>query len=673
MKTIAIRMAFGIIAFSFVLIYFWEFIGEPMLEGVSIFDHAEDNSDKWEYVITSMTLVSIAILIPLYYATKAEKQRDLAGDELDKIFNLSPDMICSGTVDGNFIRVNRSFTTILGYSEEELLGKPFFEYIHPDDRAKTLESIKMTFTTKGANLIENRYLCKNGSIKWISWSTQVLPEEGNFFGVGRDITRWKMAERDLLVKNYAIDSSTNAIAMADPTGKITYVNDKLVDMLGYGSKDELIGEESEIIRADDGLQKAVQKILLDRGEWSGEMVTARKDGSTFNAQVYSNTVRDDDLEMVCMMASIVDITDKKKYEGDLLIAKTRAEEAKSEKERYISLIAQDLKTPFTSLVVLLQLVMNDSEVSLPPAYMERFKSMLGEIDTAVNLINEVIHASHLQTGQIKLKKSFFDGNEIAFQVAANFGHLAEEKGVRLVNKVHERTRLYGDPVLYAEILGNIVSNAIKFSNKGDLVTMFVLNNEPTTIAVNDSGTGISEALEKDIFRHDIRTSKVGTAGERGIGFGLPLSRDIIEAHGGSLKFESSPGRGTVFYIGLPQVVPEVIVVDNNEIVGNEIKKSLRRLNVNVRLAWGGTEAFTAIKNKSPHLIICDSSLSDTDYSQFISTLRKEPKTANIPLLVMDSGENADMNEKIKEIEPNGIIRKPVQEENLTRQVLEYVV
>ncbi len=667
-------MSIGIVIFSFALVWLWEFITEPYLGSILLFETYEESlEDKWREVAFSVSLVSIAIILPLLYILHTEKLRNKVNDELNQIFDLSPDMICSGTVDGYFLRVNSSFKKILGYDEREMIGTSFFEYIHPDDRAKTMESIKKTFTGSGINLIENRYICKDGSIKWISWSTQILQEEGHFFGVGRDITEWKKVERDLLVKNYAIDSSIHAIAMADPVGTITYVNDKLLEMFRYDSAEELIGKNTEVFKSDEWEEVPIIKILREHGEWSGEMISARKDGSSFSAQVYANTVKDGNQDMVCMMGSLVDITDKKRADEELMIAKTRAEEARNEKERYISLIAQDLKTPFTSLVLLLQLVMTDNEVNLPDEYKERFKSSIVEVDQAVRLINEVIHASQFQTGQIKLKKSFFDGNEVAFQVAANFGHLAEEKGIRLVNNVPERTRLYGDPALYTEILQNIISNAIKYSNKGARVTIFALNNEPATIAVSDNGTGISESFQNDIFRHDVRTSKVGTIGERGSGFGLPISKDIIEAHGGALRFETEADKGTTFYIGLPEVTPEVLVVDNDEVSISAIRKILPKYNIDVRLTWGGAEALAAIKEKKPHLIICDTNLSDIDYGKFITTIKNNPETANIPLLVMDRGEDYNIFEKIKPIQQRDVVRKPLQEGKLVKQVLDYIV
>ncbi len=116
--------------------------------------------------------------------------------ELEKIFNFSPDMIGSGSLDGYFTKINSSFEELLGYSEKEFLRKPFLSFVHQEDVEKTAEALATAGKGKNHTFIENRYKCKNGSYKWIEWKVQSLSEENRFITVGRDITNRKQTEKD---------------------------------------------------------------------------------------------------------------------------------------------------------------------------------------------------------------------------------------------------------------------------------------------------------------------------------------------------------------------------------------------------------------------------------------------------------------------------------------------
>ncbi|MBC8379235.1 MAG: PAS domain S-box protein, partial [Planctomycetes bacterium] len=124
-------------------------------------------------------------------------ERKQAEDEMERVFNMTNYMVCIASLDGYFTRANSSFEEILGYSSAELLSKPFFEFVHPDDKEKTIAVIKEELS-RGAKVIafENRYQCKDGSYKWLSWTSQPVPEENITFAIAYDITDRKQAEQE---------------------------------------------------------------------------------------------------------------------------------------------------------------------------------------------------------------------------------------------------------------------------------------------------------------------------------------------------------------------------------------------------------------------------------------------------------------------------------------------
>jgi len=121
----------------------------------------------------------------------------ISDEEIRRIFNMTNYMVCIASMDGYFLKVNSSFEQILGYSSEELLSRPFFDFIHPDDVKKTKDIVKDELS-KGISIVkfENRYICKNGSIRWLSWSSQPGAEEGIMYSMAYDITDQKKAEEE---------------------------------------------------------------------------------------------------------------------------------------------------------------------------------------------------------------------------------------------------------------------------------------------------------------------------------------------------------------------------------------------------------------------------------------------------------------------------------------------
>lgn len=228
--------------------------------------------------------------------------------------------------------------------------------------------------------------------------------------------------------------------------------------------------------------------------------------------------------------------------------KGRAEEATRLKDRYVSLVAHDLKTPFSTVIGVLQ-VIDEEHPELDPEMRQLVHMSLGSSRSALEMIQNVLDISRFQSGNLELQPSRVALRRVTLPALANLAHAAREKGVKLVDEVPEGVEVRCDLNLMIEVVTNLISNAVKFSNPGDEVRLAVP--EGGGLAVIDAGTGIPDALLPDLFRHEVKTSMAGTAGERGTGFGLPLCHDIVAAHGGELTVRSRSGEGSVFTVRLP--------------------------------------------------------------------------------------------------------------------------
>lgn len=373
-----------------------------------------------------------------------------------------------------------------------------------------------------------------------------------------------------------------------------------------------------------------------------------------------------------ILSAIRDERIEQRRQEELVAAKEQAEEATKEKEMYISLIAHDLKAPFTSTIGFLRLLAMDEGLPMKGKYGELLDATIHSAERAVNMIDEVLHISRFHMGAATIRKRFFDGFKAGFAVSANYHHVAGSKGVELVNEVAEGTRLYGDPVLVEEVLNNLVMNAIKFTKKGDRITVFTPPGDQGVIAVKDTGVGIDEKLIPNIFRHDVKTSMVGTAGETGTGLGLPLCQDIMKAHGGVLAVESARGKGSVFYAKLPYRKPVALVADDDLAVRYMLGIHLRNIGVSVIEAENGEDALKMIKDTKPDIALLDIYMPGVDGFELLRKIKQDPNTSNVNVIIITSDNRLETREKVIRMGADDFIAKPVTEEEVIPRVRKHI-
>jgi PAS domain S-box-containing protein len=391
---------------------------------------------------------------------------------------------------------------------------------------------------------------------------------------------------------------------------------------------------------------------------------------------YRQLIADGMAPLLSTCANILDaVRDErmeKRRQEELVGAKELAEEATKEKEMYVSLIAHDLKAPFTSTIGFLRLLAMDEGLQTKGKYGELMDATIHSAERAVSMIDEVLHISRFHMGGATIRKRFFDGFKAAFAVSANYHHVAAGKEVELVSEVAEGTRLYGDPVLFEEVLNNLVINAIKFTKKGDRITVFTPPGDQGAIAVKDTGVGIDEKYLPNIFRHDVKTSATGTAGETGTGLGLPLCQDIMKAHGGALTVESAQGRGSVFYARLPYRRPLALVADDDLAVRYMLGIHLRDIGVDVIEAENGNDAFKAIKDRNPDIAMLDIYMPGIDGFELLKRIRQDMKTSGMHVIIITSDNRLETREKVIRMGADDFIAKPVTQEEVIPRVRKFV-
>lgn len=227
-------------------------------------------------------------------------------------------------------------------------------------------------------------------------------------------------------------------------------------------------------------------------------------------------------------------------------ARDRAEQATRLKDKYIALVSHDLKGPITAIRGFMHLSQNPS--SPPDELREYAKHTYDSANGLLNTIESLLNIDRLQSAEIRLEPRPFDASMLTSETLMKLQYLADAKGITIRNEIPQGTTISGDRVLIGQVLLNLIGNAIKFTPGKGFITLLMPDNR--TIAVRDTGCGIPQNIMSHLFNHELKTTGVGTAGERGTGLGLPLCHDIIKAHKGSIRVESGQG-GTTMYIELP--------------------------------------------------------------------------------------------------------------------------
>lgn len=463
------------------------------------------------------------------------------------------------------------------------------------------------------------------------------------------------------------EATFEGVAISE-SGRILDVNKQFLEMFGYEKAEEVVGKTALEFAAPEYHELATANIAAGY-EKPYEIMGARKGGSFFPIEIRGKMMEIAGRRI--RVTALRDITERKKAEDALRLAKEQAESSTKLKDQFVSLVAHDLRAPFTSMMGLLRLFA-ERKPCLEDAESQKVLDMVFKSgDRMLGMIDQLLKISRLQTGQITPQPRFFNGHtSVAFTINS-ISHNAAQKGIVIVNDVPADMRLYADQVLFDEVLLNLMTNAIKFCSRGDRVTVFTPPGLKSAIAVRDTGKGIGGKNISDIFRHDVKTTTPGTDGELGTGLGLPYSYDIMKAHGGELTVESAPGKGSVFCAMLPYARPVALVVDDEPMARLIARSHLEKIGVDVVEAESGAKALSCIKDKRPHIIIADIMMPGMDGFELLGLLKQDVSTRGIPLIVMTSVDG-EIRDKALRRGADDFVGKPVTAEDFVPRVRKFV-
>ncbi|VAX18138.1 ABC-type amino acid transport/signal transduction system, periplasmic component/domain [hydrothermal vent metagenome] len=459
--------------------------------------------------------------------------------------------------------------------------------------------------------------------------------------------------------------------------KTLAANPALARLLGYDSVESLL---ENFVSKDIYVEPGKREELVARLEKDGvvesfEFLARRVDGTEKNVIMSATLYRDEGY----LEGAVVDITERKKAEHEVIKEKERAEQATKLKDQFVSLVSHDLRGPIGNIKLMLELVASAEEFNIEKEEKSRLtKEVIEVADGLLAMIEELLDIGRLQSGKMELSKNFFNAYELISRHLMSFSALYEQKGIALTNELPENIRLYGDEVLLGEVIKNLVSNSVKFCSKGDWIKVYSLGGNNGAIVVEDSGKGIDDSITNDLFKHEVRTTTVGTAGETGTGLGLPYCYDIIRTHGGVLDVKSVKGEGSAFFIRLPVVKPIVLLVDGDRLFRDAFKKFCLELDLQFIEADDGQSALRILGESGgnglvPHLIVTDINMPGMDGFDFLRKVKEDTITSSIPVIVATSNKDMEVREKVFMTGGDDFVTKPLDKKDLIPRIKRFIL
>jgi len=514
---------------------------------------------------------NVAGIVGTYMDITEREQTETALKESEEKFRIMAEEISDGisiTVDGINYWMNKAFAGIFGYEKAELENKST-EFVIATECISDFNS-QLQDRLKSANessLFEITGKKKDGSRITIEVNTKLIDFENKkaVLLVIRDISRRKSAEKAMLHSETSyrglFNSTSDAIYIQDKNGVFQDVNEGAIKMYGY-PREELIGKTPEFLSppGKNDLEKTLKHVELafqgmpQKFEFWG----LAKNGRVFPKEVKLNKGYYFGKEVIIAFAQ--DITERKLTEQHLMEAKEKAEESDRLKSAFLANMSHEIRTPMNAMIGFTQLL---TEFESNPEERENYISLIqGSCNDLLGLIDDIIDISKIEAGQFKIFKSDYFVDNILSDLSVSFIEYLktkeDKKHLQIIYKKPDdlqKVIVHTDYNRIKQIFRNLISNAIKFTDKGSIEFGYYLEkiDKITQIKfyIKDTGIGIPEEKVDLVFESFRQVHQTKSRIYGGTGLGLAISKKLVELLGGKIWVESTFGKGSTFYFSMP--------------------------------------------------------------------------------------------------------------------------
>jgi two-component system, sensor histidine kinase and response regulator len=664
--------------------------------------------------------------------------------EVTDLLDLALDLICVAGADGYFTRINKAWTDLLGYTKEELLPLPWINLVHPDDREATIAEATKVFQGYKAMHFGNRLLSKSGSFRWILWTAAATRDGQFFYATGRDVTEAKRDE-DLLLAQYFVtrvlaeapslheaapqilkgicetlewavgtvwklDKKDGLLRCVEtwhiPTANVSefstltgsYTFDRGIGLPGrvWQEMDALWIEDLTVdsnfprapIASKEGLHSAFGFPILLSDEVLGVL------------EFFSPEIRRPDTKLLNLLSAIgsqigqfIERTEAEAalrlYATELESAKLVAEEATKAKSEFLANMSHEIRTPMNAIVGMTELTL---DTSLTGEQREYLGTIRDSADALLALINDLLDFSKIEARKFELDNRDFNLRDILEDTVRLLAPRAHQKELELGChiQVDLPERVFGDPIRLRQIIVNLVGNAIKFTDKGEVMLNVERQSQTESTLdlhffVSDTGIGIPEDKQQTIFEAFEQADTSTTRKYGGTGLGLSISAELVKLMGGTMWVESKLSQGSKFHFRVVLEIREseteslakevnklvdlpVLVVDDNASNRRILSEILTSWHMKPTLTSSGAEALRALSiansKDSFALVLLDVHMPHMDGFEVAEQIRNNFSQQGLKVILLTSASRPTDIARCRELGVSDYLSKPVKQSEL---------
>jgi PAS domain S-box-containing protein len=599
--------------------------------------------------------------------------------------------------DGEIAFASAQFEAVLGYMPAELVGESL-EILLPLSSRKAYCAHREDFfrnpvvpRIEADQILHARH--KNGAEVPVEVSLSPLETDDGLMAICgvRDVTRQHSAYQQLATEKAFTDSlianMPTMILLLDSAGRVIKMNPFMERITGFSTQ-EVAGKDWFTTFLPEECRTDIRRLfheVIEQGTNEGHVnaiVTA--DGSLQQIDWYARTLKDDSGNTIGILNVGYDVTERLRQEEEVKQARQMAERANNGKSQFLAAASHDLRQPLQSVGMYLAVL---SKMADCPKQREIVGNIQSTLDMMSRLLNTLLDISRLENGSIAPEKCDFSIRELLDRVVNDNRPTASDKGLRFRCEVADYI-INSDPVLLERVIENLVTNAIRYTNEGQVTIVGRARGDDLYISVTDTGIGIpGNALEK-MFGDYVQLENSTQDRENGLGLGLGIVRRIAEALGHSLEVSSEPGVGSTFSIHMPlgqsreldadsreqlstplynSRTPVVLLVDDDAAIVDAATMLLESAEFEVHCAGNGDAAIELVESGvCADVVISDFRLPGYDGIELIRRIRRI-SDEQLPAILMTGDTSAGTIERANL--PNcTVFRKPVDTERLIAMV-----
>jgi PAS domain S-box-containing protein len=609
-------------------------------------------------------------------------------------------------LNGRFVELNARLAQNIGRPASEILGKTDFD-LFPEAEAKKYRRDDTRVMTHGAVIedVEEQTL-PDGRITYIQvLKAPVRDASGAIIGVQGifwDVTERKQAEdaRRLADARFRrlVESSLIGIVVSDAHGKILDANDAFLKLVGYDRDDMAAG----LVRWDTMTPdeyRPLDDLAIKQAQTTGsctpwEKEYIHKDGHRVPVVIGFAPLPEEPERFICFA---LDITERKQFERELREAKEAADAANEAKSLFLANMSHEVRTPMNAVIGLTELVLKSP---LAPQQNEYLKLVLESAESLLGIINDILDFSKIEAGKMQLANEPFWLRDCLVDAIRPFAPRAHQKGVELAYDVDASVpdAVQGDAGRLRQVLVNLVSNALKFTERGEIVVTVdqaeaVDHTLLLHFAVRDTGIGIAQEKLKNIFEAFEQADTSTTRQFGGTGLGLAIAQRFVDLMGGRIWVTSHVGQGSTFHFTArlalaqeSQMPPQrrtaqvpaslrILVVDDFPLNRRIVLEMLKNWGLAGDAAPSAAEAMrllrAAVAQGQPYkLLLTDVNMPQVDGLMLVEQMQAELDGEQPKVILLTSGERSGEMERRRRIRIDAHLLKPIKQSDLYDAIAE---